>query len=1033
MSILVNFKDFSGVLAKVARIVFAAFALTQLFLGSGSTLSAQESGLGGLRGRLQDKEFFSAIPGVEVAIEGRPEKVVTGDDGTFFIDALPPGVYNLVVGRSGYTRERVSNVVVNARTVTETDIELTAEVVELDDFVVSMEEIIENASSMSPTSLAADMQSFSTALGGDFLAKLGGGGDIGGAVTRLAGTSVVDSRYVVIRGLSDRYNVVVLNNARIPSSDPDKRAVNIDIFPSTLVERVVSSKTFTPDMPGEATGGFLNVVTKSIPDKPFVKFFLESGYNTQTSGNDQFLSSGSGGTGMLGTSQDRRLPGLLKATTGSTLPANPLPADVTAAQRDQIANNRDLSSRLLQSQSMGSITEVAPLDFAASLSGGSVFEDFFGGRLGVIGALSYSKRYELDQGHRGAASINLAEGRSQMERVTQFQEGEQKLLAGALLSIGWEGPEQDKLGFVYFTNLAADDEATFGISDYRNLGVGSEPAVGFDAAARQDLAIVENNVYTERRLSTYQLLGEHILSDDKDIKIDWAAAYSTSSQDEPDIRFGEYTYNVPSGNFGTLPNTITDNPPFQRTWRRLDDSNYNLNMNIEVPIGSSSDGKQRSKIKFGGALDHSTRDYRSDNFEYRTLDLAGFTQAAPGALPSANNRRFLSAADQVSGRDVTPYPDGATALTDVNVLSRTSLPLPEETYTGDQNIGAVYAMATFNMTEDVEIMFGARVETTDIKLAVGGDFSSLDTSASGALLVNPITGEPISPELAQRPRLNSTDLLPAAGVSWKINDEVTLRSSISKTLARPTFKEIAPVLARDPVTGAFYIGNVSLETSEITNYDIRAEWFPNPDDFVILSVFSKLIQNPIETRNLGRFLTVGNEQEASIYGFEIELNKKLTEFGPLFEDISLGFNYAKMISQVILSDRSRASRTDVGLDGIRSLQGQPDYTMNFNASYSNEDHGLTMGVYLNITGDLLYQVGGRSSSQAVPDVFQESYTRLDFNISKEIYDDWVLALRVGNFLNTERRRDFRYQGQSVGPLEYLREGTVYAISLSKKW
>jgi outer membrane receptor protein involved in Fe transport len=78
-------------------------------------------------------------------------------------------------------------------------------------------------------------------------------------------------------------------------------------------------------------------------------------------------------------------------------------------------------------------------------------------------------------------------------------------------------------------------------------------------------------------------------------------------------------------------------------------------------------------------------------------------------------------------------------------------------------------------------------------------------------------------------------------------------------------------------------------------------------------------------------------------------------------------------------------------------------------------------------------VGGRSSSQAVPDVFQESYTRLDFNISKEIYDEWILALRVGNFLNTERRRDFRYQGQSVGPLEYIREGTVYAISLSKKW
>ncbi len=998
---------------------------------------AQDANRGALRGRVVDNEFYQAVPGAEVSLEGTSLRASTEDDGSFFINAVPPGVYTVLAARSGFTRERVSNLVVSTGAVSETEIRLTAEVVELDDFVVSMEDVIESASAMSPASLAADLQSFSTAIGSDFLEKLGAGGDIGGAVSRLSGTSVVDSRYVVIRGLSDRYNVVVLNGARLPSSDPDKRAVNIDIFPSSLVETIISSKTFTPDMPGEATGGFLNVVTKSIPNKPFVQFFMETGYNTQATNNPEFLQYIGGGTGFLGTSRQRSLPGPLKATTLETLPlSGPTVIGGGSVNPNETAvRNRNLAASLLSARTMGATTESAPFDFAMSLSAGTVIEDFMGGRLGLLGAISYSKSYQLDKGVRGIVNLEpQLDGsvKGAFVRRYDFMEGEEKLLAGALFSIGWQGDEQDKLSLTYFTNLAAEDETIFAVGEEATVE-GSDPNDNISPIQSGFPVFKETLYYTERKLSTLQLTGEHVFDDARDIKIDWAAAYSWSYQEEPDIRFSNYGYDIEAGQYFGLSNDIPGER-FERIWRRLDDRNYNINLNIEIPLGKSFDGKERSKIKFGGAFDHSERDYITENFAYK-VDGNPTTPYAVPAFITADNQRALTLADQIAGRDVSPSKPNSppSPIVDGTYLARTETPPATERYTASQNIGAVYAMATFNMSPDVEIVMGGRIETTDLRIGVGSTFDSLDPLAGGFIFNDLITGEPIPLEEILNPSLVSTDLLPAAGISWDFAEKMTLRASVARTIARPTFKEIAPVLARDPVSGDFFVGNVRLQRSDIVNYDIRAEWFPTPDDYVILSVFSKKIVSPIEYVNLGAIDTVFNEESATIYGFEVELSKKLTEWGPLLEDISLGFNYAKMISQVELNSFTREAREAVGLGSIRSLQGQPDYTMNFNVIYDNKDFGFTLGAYLNITGELLYQVGGVAGNSLAPDVVQETYTRLDFNISKRLFDDWSLALRIGNFLNTERRREHRYGNRSLGAFEHVREGTIYAISLSKKW
>jgi len=999
---------------------------------------AQEGQVGALRGRVVDSEFYQPVPGVDISLEGTQLKIQSSDDGSFFLNGVGPGIYTVLAGRSGYTRERVSNVVVSAGTVTEAEIRLTAEVVELDDFVVSVEDIIEQASALSPSSLAADMQSFSTAIGSEFLSKLGGGGDIGNAVKRLAGTSVVDSRYVVIRGLSDRYNVVVLNTARLPSSDPDKRAVNIDIFPSNLVDTIVSSKTFTPDMPGEATGGYLNIVTKSIPAKPFVNISVGSAYNTQSSLNPDFISYNGGGTGFLGTSQDRALPGALRSTTLLTLPLdgpsfkgfsppviNPSP---------EIVANRDAAARLLAGQSMGVTTKEAPMDFSFSLSAGTILEDFMGGRLGIIGALSYSKAYRIKRGFRGNDSLSFdpIEQRNLLgtDRLFYFEEGEESLLAGALFSLGWQGDNQDTIKLTVFTNLAAEDQAQFAIgedSSTNNLDDGFNPI-------EEGLPIIrESIVYTERKLSTIQLSGEHVFSDDKYIKVDWAAAYAWSSQDQPDIRFSNYGFDIPNNQYFGLSNDIPGER-FERIWRRLDDTNYNMNMNIEIPIGESGDGKERAKIKTGVAFDHSDRVYRTENFAYKVDYLPQPIGYSPLRRISPNDRYGLTLADQLGRADLTDsFQNPPNFNIDSTYLARTKTPPPTETYIGRQNIAGGYVMATFNVSKDVEVVAGARVESTDITVRSGSNFDALDPLAGGFIFNDLITGQPIPLEEVLNPGIQSTDLLPAIAISWDFAEKMTLRSSVSRTIARPTFKELAPVLARDPTSGAFFVGNVRLDRSEIINYDVRAEWFPNPGDLVILSLFSKHITSPIEAVNLGSVQSVFNEEAATIYGFEIELAKKLEGWAPILDDVTLGFNYSKMISQVELTEFSRRGRQIAGLDLNRQLQGQPDYTMNFNAQYDNEDFGFSLAMFLNITGELIYQVGGVSGSTVAPDVVQETFTSLDFAISKRLWDDWDLKFRIGNFLNTERRRIHSTGSQKGGPYDFSRDGTIYTVSLSKKW
>lgn len=990
---------------------------------------AQDGGVGAIRGTIIDADFGSPVPDASIQLLPAGLTTTSDGDGRFTFSGVGPGSYEVIVARSGYIRGRRDGVIVTPGAVRSVDISLVAEVVDLDEFTISPDDLIEETQAFSAVELASALDSFSAAINPSILKAGGSTGSVGDAVKRLAGTAVVDSRYVVVRGLSDRYNVVVLNGARVPSSDPDKRAVNIDIFPSGLIETIVSSKTFTPDLPGESTGGYLNIITKRVPAEPFLNWSLSLGYNTQATGNDRFLTYKGAGTGMFGTARDRQLPDFLKSSTVADLPIDPLPFQQPPASEFDVANARVSELRLraaraLSGRSMGVRTDEAPENFGLSVIGGKQIE-FAPGPIGLIGGFTYGKKYELEEGIRGEANIEA--GKTVPVERMLYSKGEESLLAGVLLGASVNFSDEDTVSVTYFANVAADDEATFQKGESRGINTIN------NGIAFEDENVVlfrENLSYTERRLQTLQATGEHKFPEHGDIEINWVSAYSMSSQDQPDVRNSIAAFDFAAQNYGQLGDVAP--PKIERVWRRLDDTNYNIGLDIEVPWGEDRIDRERTKFKFGGSMDYSTRDYETQNFQYTDgtvgLVLPQLNQIDPDDANGLTLPDLITDLDQVDRQQLSF--GGATQFNDLLYIARARDIPPGEAYTATQSIPSLYAMTTFDITDEFEVMAGARVEMTDLAVRVGnvvGDFGN--QTAANVLTLDPETGLPIPEERLQRPGITRTDLLPAISAKWDVTDEFNARAAIGRTVARPTFKELAPVFARDPETGGFFVGNVLLEMSSIMNYDTRFEWNPNPGDQFVVSFFAKQIKNPIENVNLGVFDTVRNDLGASLYGFEIEAFKKLGNLAEELEDFTLGLNFGKVISDVELRQSNRDLRSSAGLSTERPLQGQPDYTFNVNVSYDNKDYGLNAAILLNVTGPLLYQVGGNLGSAIVPDVYQRTYTSLDVSVSKDLFDGWKLNLRASNLLNSARER---YYPNDV-PASVLKFGTVYSIGLSKEW
>ncbi len=324
------------------------------------------------------------------------------------------------------------------------------------------------------------------------------------------------------------------------------------------------------------------------------------------------------------------------------------------------------------------------------------------------------------------------------------------------------------------------------------------------------------------------------------------------------------------------------------------------------------------------------------------------------------------------------------------------------TYTGEQTITAYYGMIDWFAIKEIRIVGGVRAESTLMET----------TSAD---------------ERKRQGKIDVVDILPSINLTYALNDKMNLRAAYGKTLARPTFREIAPYDNYMPIEHRKYVGNDSLTRALVDNIDLRWEWFSNPGEIVSVGGFVKLFQDPIERAviNNNGYIKPVNVGEAFLYGAEFEFRKNLG-FLHLLRDFNFGFNLTLVQSQVDLPEHEYSTRKqyDPDVEKTRELQGQSPYVVNFDLTYANRETDTEANLHFYVFGKRLSEIG-----YGTPDYYQFPGPELNLVVSQKFFEHFKLKLSAKNLLDSKYYVASTFKGADYVKDQY-RLGRSLGLSFS---
>ncbi len=995
-----------------------AAALLWVALLAGPDL-AQEATPGAIRGTVLDREVDSPLVGVRVVILGTVLETRTGEDGIFLFSRVPAGSYTLAFTKEGYERQVVSSVVVVAGKLADVRASLGIEVVEMEELVVTGGDLALGEEG-GLLDIRAESVAFQDAISADLITKAGAS-DVAGALKLVVGASITEGKYATVRGLSDRYTGTTLNGVRVPSADPRRRAVQVDLFPTGTLENLSVTKTFTPDLQGEFTGGGVDIQTRSIPEKLTYAVSVGAEDNSLATGNEAFLTYEGGGTPLLGGgAADRALPDVAKEayTTLPTIPsfrAPYTPQKIAASQAyDELVRSFE--------PAMGVTTETPGLNGNFSFVGGNRWERPSGRVLGLLGALTLNHKYDFyDNAQNNNGTVSVADQPMGLSTRTESK-GTEETLTGFLVNFEMLAGQNHRYALNLIGNQSAEDEARF---QYQNLGGGTQ---------QQNQALH----YTERFVGSAQIHGDHHFGESQQQTLDWFVAYNTTSQEEPDVRFFRNDFNTETLE-ARKPRDSTDPQNTRRIWRDVDESNWQTATNFALPF--SAWGDLPSTMRVGVRLDRTDRDYTQRSFSYTfpNQTQGGTNQAA---LDNQKLGSFhASSADQL-WTDVFTDANRIGLATNhppaPNQLLWVIQPLPSSdvNYTGEQDIDALFAMVEFPFLSNLKAIAGVRAESTDLSVIPtnerSGKVEIIEVFPSGDRGVSKVDQEVAVADI------QDVSLLPSAGLVYSIRQGMSLRATMSGTIARPNFRELAPVATEEFIFGDEYVGNPDLVLSKITNYDLRWEWFPREGAVLAASAFYKQIRNPIELISFsagGRnFIQPVNYERGKLSGLELEARSSLSWAAESLRDLSVGVNLTLIVSEVEVPASDQKSLATFGLDQpTRRLQGQPDKIWNANLTYDSERFGTSAGVFYNVTGEMLLTGAATTLDGGVPNVFQEQFKSLDVTVGQRIGKGFSMTVKGKNLLANETRTVYRTPAGEETIKTERETARLLGITFAWKW
>lgn len=907
------------------KLLFVANLLFLIFISQAQT--------GKIVGRMIDAKTGETLPGATVLIEGTMKGASADFDGNYSLNGLQAGKYTLVFSYITYDTKKITGVEVKENDVTNFNISLDQSSSQtLTEVVVQAEMNKENASTL--LVMQKNNASVSDGISAEAIKKTPDR-NTADVLKRVSGVTIQDDKFVIVRGLNERYNASYLNGAPLPSTEPDRKAFAFDLFPANMLDNIVVNKTARPDMPGEFAGGVVEVNTKSIPEKNFISISTGGGYNTITTGKEKITYDG-GKYDKYGFDDGSRnlpsqVPGYLDKASWIT---NDQQADMAKNFKNDWAIKK---------------TKFSP-NYNLQLAAGYNFKlkdrDFFG----VIFSLSNSVNQEFYSqtiyNYQNLSPDFANSGAIQLEQYWKQNAYITKSSTGALLNMACKINKNNTISFKNILSGNADNKY---ISAYGN-GNFNDP----------DSSVTRNNArfFSANKITTSQLIGEHYIPAAK-IKLLWNAAYSTVKRTVPDLRFTNYskrfTFQDPSdpnprdtmySSYTPVGSTTSPGYSGYRVYSALNESIKSIKLDLSRSFKITD--KLVIDAKIGGLIQE-----RERSFEIRSFGLKQYSKTSQNIYFDYNltyQPEDSMFAQQNMG--ITPTGAGGFALFEFTK--------PDDNYKAKTKLNAYYAMTEIKYGEKIRLIGGVRIENFDQQVNI--QYNKIDS----VVVKNTIQ-----------------DVLPSVNFIYNMNQYLGIRLAYSKTLNRPELRELAPVNWFDPETRLSVAGNPLLKRCYIENYDARFELYPGRGQLVTVSGFYKYFSNPIE-----RFISNGDKNQIEyrnvnggfVYGSELEYRINL---GAILKKDSI-----KFLNNLTLFSNLALIKSQVNVEGInanvtnkRQMQGQAPYIINGGISYNDNINNFSITMVVNRVGPRLFLIG----SDVIANSWENPRTVLDLQLTKNFF------------------------------------------------
>lgn len=892
------------------RAIAIAFALVlpdSLYSQQASPASAR------IVGRVIDARTGSGLTDVGIQVVGTTSGTATGLDGRFVLNGVTPGTVTIHLRRLGFGAKTVTGLLLKPGQTMEQDITLEPVTVSLTTQVVTA------SSERGTVGEALDRQR--TAVGvvnsvtAEQIAK-SPDASAAQAVQRVSGVTVQDNKYVFVRGLGERYTTSSLNGARVPSPEPEKRVVPLDMFPAGLLQTITTTKTFTPDLQGDFSGGLVNIRTREFPARRNMSVQLGGGYAAGATGSSIIVGQRAGGEQFGAVNSSRDLPSLVRYVgnfQGLTL------------------NPGDKSLLVQQFRNAWTpTTGTAAPNMSASASVGGNDPVLFGHRLGylVSGTFSSSTDYRDGQVRALADRGNVAGETREIDRFTGNR-ASQSVLWGGLASLSTMLGTGSRISLNAIYSRTADNQAIVENGSFENEGIRAR-------ITRMD--------YVERGVRSLQLSGEHQFGEKH--RFEWAGTGSGVRRYQPDQ--SEFVQAIER-----------DTPNGRDIYRWQNSGNGGANRTFSNLAETGREGSASYQFTFGGASQNLIKIGGLARATDRDADTRAYSISANGI---SNAIRELSAEEIFDGRFAN------AGIFDIGPLAQGG------SYTARDRVSAGFAMTEIGLSQRFRLVGGARYES-----------DRLDVNAVSTL------GSPVVTKKVWN------DLLPSLALNVKLGNEQQLRLSGSRTLARPEYRELSPIKSRDVLNGDDTQGNENLSRTNITNGDVRWEWYPQSGEVVSVGFFAKKFLLPIERvyRAAGsgtRTVFYTNAESAENYGIELEMRKNLGFIADALSPLSMFSNLTVMESRIRLFKNTEASATNLS----RRMVGQAPYVINAGISYGSARGSTSATLLFNRVGDRIQAAG----DSPLPDVVEKARNALDLSLRFGLAGNVTARFDARNLLNS---------------------------------